>query len=186
VTAAPPPQFVIPPTRVDAPVTLVEPDPAWAEWYAHEEDRIRAALGSRALQVAHVGSTSVPGLVAKPVIDVVLAVANSADEAGYVPDLESAGYRLQFREPDWHEHRFLVSHSPRVVQIHVFTVGSSELQRMIRFRDRLRTHPADRELYGRTKRDLAARRWAYVQDYADAKTSVVEEIIGRAEAGNEG
>ena len=157
---------------------LAAPDPAWADWYAREEGRIRSALGDRALRIEHVGSTSVPGLAAKPVIDIVLVVANSADEASYIPDLEAAGYQLRFREPSWHEHRFLVDHP--AAQIHVFTVGSSEVQRMLLFRDRLRSCPEDRDLYQRNKRELAAARWSYVQDYAEAKSSVVEEIIARA------
>ena len=126
------------------------------------------------------GSTSVPGLAAKPVIDIVLAVADSADEASYVGDLEAAGYRLHHREPEWHEHRFFVDQPS--VQIHVFSVGSTEVERMVLFRDRLRNHPEDRELYERTKRELAAAHWSYVQDYADAKSAVVEEIISRARA----
>jgi GrpB-like predicted nucleotidyltransferase (UPF0157 family) len=162
-------------------VTLADPDPAWADWYTREEDRIRSALGERAVQIEHVGSTSVPGLPAKPVIDIVLVVADSADEAAYVPDLEAVGYRLRFREPSWHEHRFLVD--PPTVQIHVFPPGAIEVERMLLFRDRLRSCAADRELYQRTKRELAAARWSYVQDYADAKTSVVEDIIARARAG---
>ena len=133
------------------------------------------------MQVEHVGSTSVPGLAAKPVIDIVLVVTDSAYEAGYVPDLEAAGYALQFREPDWYEHRFLRDHDPDV-QIHVFSVGSPEVERMLLFRDRLRSRSEERGLYERTKRDLAVRRWAYVQDYADAKSAVVEEIISRAQA----
>ncbi len=123
-----------------------------------------------------------PGLAAKPVIDVILVVADSADEAGYVPALEAAGYRLHFREPAWHEHRFLVGHQPRAIQIHVFTVGSTEVQRMVLFRDRLRACPSDRDLYERTKRSLAAHQWSYAQDYADAKASVVEQIMSRARA----
>jgi GrpB-like predicted nucleotidyltransferase (UPF0157 family) len=153
----------------------------WSEWYAREEDRILTALGPRALVVEHVGSTSVPGLAAKPVIDIVLVVADSSDEAGYVPDLQDVGYLLQLREPGWHEHRFLIDHEPDV-QVHVFSLGSPEVERMVMFRDRLRTHPQDRDLYQRTKRELAAQRWAYVQDYADAKSSVVETIIARARA----
>ena len=100
------PEFLIPPVRIDGQVSLAEPDPAWANWYVREEDRIRHALGERAVQIEHVGSTSVPGLAAKPVIDIVLVVTDSADEATYVPDLETAGYRLKHREPSWHEHRF--------------------------------------------------------------------------------
>ena len=132
------------------------------------------------MQVEHVGSTSVPGLAAKPVIDIVLVVADSADEASYVPDMEAVGYLLRFREPSWYEHRFLVD-AP-AVQIHVFSAGSIEVERMLLFRDRLRSCPVDRELYQRTKRELAAARWSYVQDYADAKTAVVEDILARAQA----
>jgi GrpB-like predicted nucleotidyltransferase (UPF0157 family) len=90
---------LIPPVVVNGPVVLADPDPAWADSYAREEGRIRTALGERALQVEHIGSTSVPDLAAKRVIDVVLVVLNSADEAKYVPELEAAGFRLQFREP---------------------------------------------------------------------------------------
>jgi GrpB-like predicted nucleotidyltransferase (UPF0157 family) len=173
------PEFLQPRVRRDGPITLAEPNPAWADWYAREEARIRHALGSLALQIEHVGSTSVPDLAAKPVIDIVLVVPDSADEGAYIPDLETAGYVLQHREPDWHEHRFLLDHDPDV-QIHVFTIGSSEIERMLLFRDRLRAHPEERQLYERTKRELAARRWEYVQDYADAKSDVVEGIIARA------
>jgi GrpB-like predicted nucleotidyltransferase (UPF0157 family) len=162
--------------RADGPIRLADPDPEWAVRYTRQKERIQAALGSCAVQIEHVGSTSVPGLAAKPVIDIVLVVTNSADETGYVPDLEAAGYVLQFREPDWYEHRFLRDHNPDV-QVHVFTVGCPEVERMLRFRDRLRTRSDELELYERTKRELAARRWDYIQDYADAKSSVIEEII---------
>jgi GrpB-like predicted nucleotidyltransferase (UPF0157 family) len=178
----PQPEYLQPPLRTDGPVRLVDPDPEWAAQYARQEQRIRSALGPRVVRVEHVGSTAVPGLAAKPAIDIVLTVVDSSDEAAYLPDLEAAGYVLQFREPDWHEHRFLRDHDP-AVQVHVFTDGSSEVERMLLFRDRLRSRPEERELYERTKRELAARRWAYVQDYADAKSSVVEEIIARARAG---
>jgi GrpB-like predicted nucleotidyltransferase (UPF0157 family) len=163
----------------DAPITLADYDPAWPDLFAREEARIRAALARRALLVAHAGSTSVPGLAAKPIIDIVLAVPDSADEPAYVPDLEAAGYVLRIREPDWHEHRMLRRRDP-AVQVHVFTAGSPEIDRMLAFRDRLRTVPEDRQRYEASKRELAARRWRYVQDYADAKSSVVEEIIARA------
>jgi GrpB-like predicted nucleotidyltransferase (UPF0157 family) len=139
VADTPQPEFVVPPVRVDGPVMLAEPDPAWARWYLQAEARVRGALGGRVTQIEHVGSTSVPGLAAKPVIDIVLVVADSSDEKGYVPDLEAAGYGLRFREPWWYEHRFLVDH-PRV-QIHVFTAGSPEVERMLLFRDRLRRGP---------------------------------------------
>jgi GrpB-like predicted nucleotidyltransferase (UPF0157 family) len=164
----------------DAPITLADYDPAWPDLFAREEARIRSALGDRALLVEHAGSTSVPGLAAKPIIDIVLAVPDSAEEAGYAGDLEAAGYVLRIREPDWHEHRMFIRRAEIAVQVHVFTIGSPEIDRMLAFRDRLRTVPADRERYEASKRELAARRWRYVQDYADAKSSVVEEIIARA------
>jgi GrpB-like predicted nucleotidyltransferase (UPF0157 family) len=174
------PDFLHPPVRVDGPVRLAEADPGWAAQFARQKERIAAALGRRAVQIEHAGSTSVPGLAAKPVIDIVLVVTDSADEADYVPDLEAAGFVLRFREPDWQEHRFLSDQDPPV-QVHVFSVGSSEVERMLLFRDRLRSRPDERELYERTKRQLAAQRWDYVQDYADAKSAVVEEIIARAQ-----
>jgi GrpB-like predicted nucleotidyltransferase (UPF0157 family) len=175
------PEFLQPPVRADGPIRLADSDPGWGAQYAREAKRIRAALGPRAVRIEHVGSTSVPGLAAKPLIDIVLVVADSAKEDEYLPDLETAGYTLQFREPDWHEHRVLRDHDPDV-QVHVFTLGSPEVERMLLFRDRLRRRSEERELYQRTKRELAARRWDYVQDYADAKSSVIEDIISRAQA----
>lgn len=127
----------------------------------------------------HVGSTSVQGLAAKPIIDILLLVSDPSDEDAYVPQLEAAGYLLHGREPGWHQHRLLRGTEPPA-NVHVFAIGSSEVERMLLFRDRLRAHPDERELYERTKRELAARQWGYVQDYADAKSQVVEEIIARA------
>jgi len=169
------------PTRVDGPIVLAEYDPAWARLYEREADRVRATLGPRARLLEHAGSTSVPGLAAKPIIDMVLAVADSADEAAYVPPLESAGYVLRIREPDWHEHRLFKGPDTNI-NLHTFSDGSSEIRRMLAFRDRLRTHDDERDLYLATKRELAARHWTYVQDYADAKGEVVEAIIARAVA----
>jgi GrpB-like predicted nucleotidyltransferase (UPF0157 family) len=165
--------------RHDAPVTLVDYDPEWPALYAREEARIRAVLGDRVVEIHHTGSTSVPGLAAKPTIDITLVVPDSADERSYVPDLEAAGYRLVIREPEWFEHRVFKGPDTNI-NLHVFSPGCQEIARMVGFRDWLRTHDDDRELYERTKRDLATRTWAYVQNYADAKTDVVEAIIARA------
>jgi GrpB-like predicted nucleotidyltransferase (UPF0157 family) len=165
--------------RLDGPVRLVDYDPAWPALYAREAARLRRALGNRALLVEHVGSTSVPGLAAKPIVDVLLAVADSADEAAYLPALEAAGYTLRIREPDWHEHRLLKGPDTDV-NLHVFSAGATEVERMLLFRDRLRAVDEDRERYVAAKRALADRRWEHVQQYADAKTPVVEEIIARA------
>lgn len=164
-----------------APIALVEPDPTWPAMFRREEERIRGALGERVIRLEHTGSTSVPGLAAKPVIDMTMTVADVRNEAAYVPDLEKAGYVLRIREsePDWYDHR--VFKGPETnVNLHVFSVGCVELARMVGFRDWLRTHDDDRELYERTKRDLAMREWKYIQNYADAKTEVVEAIMARA------
>jgi GrpB-like predicted nucleotidyltransferase (UPF0157 family) len=168
----------LPPTE---PVVLVAYDPEWPRLYAREEARIREALGATALQVEHAGSTSIPGLAAKPVIDIVLVVPDSADEAAYVPALEAAGYVLRIREPHWFEHRALRGSHPRV-NLHVFSAGCPEIDRMLLFRDHLRRDTRDRGLYERTKRELAQRQWKYVQHYADAKSDVVEQILERAHA----
>jgi GrpB-like predicted nucleotidyltransferase (UPF0157 family) len=166
-------------TALSGPVELADYDPAWPGLFAREADRIRAALGERTLLLEHVGSTSVPGLAAKPRIDVLLAVADSADEPAYVPPLEAAGYALRIREPEWYQHR--VFKGPETdLNLHVFSLGCPEIDRMLRFRDRLRADEADRRLYDRAKRDLARQHWTYVQNYADAKTAVVEEILARA------
>ena len=121
-----------------------------------------------------------PGLAAKPIIDIVLTVADSDDEAAYVPALETAGFVLRIREPDWFGHRLLKGPDTDT-NVHVFSAGCPEVRRMLAFRDHLRLDDADRELYERTKRKLAARRWRYVQHYANAKSEVVAEIMIRAE-----
>ena len=160
-------------------VLIVDYDPEWPRQFAVEAARIRAALGERALLLEHVGSTSVPGLAAKPILDILLAVPDSADESSYVPDLERAGYVLRTREPEWFQHRVLKGVEP-AVNLHVFSPGCPETERMLLMRDWLRTHEDDRALYETTKRELAQRTWKYVQNYADAKTAVVEAILARA------
>jgi GrpB-like predicted nucleotidyltransferase (UPF0157 family) len=165
--------------RLDAPVTLVAYDAAWPALFEREAERVRGALGGRALLLEHVGSTAIPGLAAKPIVDILLGVADAADEPAYLPALEGAGYVLRIRERAWHEHRMLKGPDTDV-NLHVFTAGSEETERMLAFRDRLRTDAEDRERYAAVKRELAEREWSYIQDYADAKGEVVEEIIARA------
>nr|SCL29733.1 GrpB domain, predicted nucleotidyltransferase, UPF0157 family [Micromonospora rhizosphaerae] len=164
----------------NAPITLVNYDPEWPQLFAHEADRIRAVLGEAALQVEHVGSTSVPGLIAKPIIDMLLVVPDSAHEPSYVPALEGAGYLLRVREPDWYEHRLFKS-PDNTINLHVFSAGAAEIARMLRFRDWLRATPVDRDHYAAVKRDLARRTWRHVQHYANAKTAAIHEIMDRAE-----
>ena len=160
-------------------ILIVDYDPQWPELFEREADRIRAVLGHRALRIEHTGSTSVPGLVAKPIIDMLLVVTDSADEDAYVPALEAAGYVLRIRETNWYEHRMFKGPDTEI-NLHVFSSGCPEIDRMLMFRDWLRNNAADRDLYARTKLALAQKEWKYVQNYADAKTVVIEEIIARA------
>lgn len=171
--------WTVEPPRLDGPITLVDPDPAWPDAFQRESERIQRVLGPAVVRLEHTGSTSVPGLAAKPIIDMLLVVADSGDETIYVPAMEAAGYRLVIREPDWHEHRVFKGPDTNV-NLHVLSAGDSEIDRILDFRDWLRTHDEDRVWYERTKRELAAQSWAYVQNYADAKTAVVEAIIDRA------
>jgi GrpB-like predicted nucleotidyltransferase (UPF0157 family) len=180
---APPSDWIVPPAPFAGRVKLVEYDPTWPAHYEAVAARIRAAIGDTAVVLEHAGSTSVPGLAAKNQIDVVLGVPDSTDEAAYVPPLEAAGFEFALREPEWFEHRLFRGTDPKV-NLHAFSASCEEIGRMLAFRDWLRTHPEDRELYEREKRRLAEQTWNTMQDYADAKTDVVREIVGRALAGN--
>ncbi len=160
-------------------VVLEEYNVIWPHWYESAAWRVRRALGDTALEVHHVGSTAVRGLAAKPLIDINLVVPDTTDEAAYVPALEAIGYELRVREPDWYEHRLLRGFEPPV-NLHVFNPGCEEVDQMLLLRDWLRTHEDDRELYARAKRELAAKEWKYVQNYADAKSEVVQQILARA------
>jgi len=165
-------------TPLSSPILIVDYDPQWPVLFAREADRIRFLLGSLALRIEHVGSTSVPGLVAKPIIDLLLEVADSAQEDAYAPALEAAGYVLRIRELNWHEHRMFKGPDTDI-NLHVFSSGCPEIDRMLMFRDWLRSNAADRDLYARTKVALSQKEWTYLQNYADAKTAVIEKIIAR-------
>jgi len=163
---------------LSARIEIAAYDPRWPGLFEREAKRVRDALGSRALRIEHTGSTSVPGLAAKPVIGMLLEVSDSADETAYVPALERAGYVLRIRETDWHEHR-MFNGPDTEVNLHVFSSGCKEIGRILAFRNHLRSHSADRDLYSRTKFALAQNEWKYVQNYADAKTVVIGEIMRR-------
>jgi GrpB-like predicted nucleotidyltransferase (UPF0157 family) len=166
---------------LDERILLVDYDTRWPELFDREARRIRAALGDRVLRLEHTGSTAVPGLAAKPIVDVLLVVTDSADETAYLPALTAAGYSLRIRETGWYEHR--MPNGPDTdVNLHVFSDGCAEVDRLLLFRDWLRSNPADRDLYARAKRDLAQRQWQFVQTYADAKTAIIEEILARVRA----
>jgi len=169
-------------TPLNGPIQIADYHPKWPRLFEREAERIRAALGDQVLLLEHVGSTSVPGLAAKQRIDVLLVVADSADESAYIPALEAAAYVLHIREPGWYEHRLLKGPDTDI-NLHVFSRGCPEINRMLLFRNWLRNTPCDRQLYERTKRELARKDWKYVQNYADAKTAVVEEILVRAREG---
>lgn len=168
--------------RLDGRVDLAPPDPDWPVAYEREAAVIRAVLPEGVRRVLeHVGSTSVPGLLAKPVLDMLLAVPDASREADYVPALERAGYVLHVREPGWFDHRLLrrADGTPQV-NLHVFSEDCSEVRRMLLFRDTLREVPGELELYAATKRELATRTWEFTQNYADAKNAVVDGILRRA------
>ncbi len=165
--------------QLSGKVVLVGYDPAWPRLFVRESERICSALGRNALAIEHVGSTSVQGLAAKPIIDILLVVADSADESFYAPALEEAGYILGIREPEWHEHRMFKGPDTNI-NLHVFSQGDEEIERMLIFRDWLRENSTDRDIYLATKRELAQQSWKYVQNYADAKSKVVESIIAKA------
>jgi GrpB-like predicted nucleotidyltransferase (UPF0157 family) len=167
------------PRVVNGQITIVPYDPTWPEQYRREEAKIRAALGDRVVDLQHIGSTAVPGLPAKPIIDIQLLVEDSGDEDAYVPALVASGYTLRIREPEWEEHRTFKGSDPDV-NLHVFSRGSRQAQRHLAFRDWIREHDDDRDLYAETKLALAGQTWQYTQNYADAKDEVIDDILARA------
>ena len=160
-------------------IEIWEYDPAWPAQFAEHAGRIARALGSAAVQIEHIGSTSVPGLGAKPIIDILIVVEDSRRESDYLPLLEEAGYVLRVREPSWHQHRMLRTPA-RDVHIHVFSAGSSQIRRYLVFRDHLRGNLDDRELYEATKRNLAKQDWPEMNAYAEAKTEAIQQVMARA------
>ena len=165
-------------------IRVVDYDPVWPQQFETHAGRITDALGRAALRIEHVGSTSVPGLAAKPVIDILVVVPDSADESVYLPRLKAAGYVLRVREPDWHEHRMFRT-PEQDVHVHVYSAGCAEIARNLTFRDRLRRNSDDRTRYERTKRELAAREWPDMNAYAEAKTEVIESILAASHAAGE-
>jgi len=164
--------------REPAEITVVDYDERWPVRFREVAERVRRALGEDALAVEHIGSTSVPGLAAKPIVDVLLTVADVGDEAAYVPALESAGFLLRVREP---AHR-MVRTPARDVHVHVYEPDRPEVRDYLDLRDWLRVDAEDRELYAATKRMLARQPWDDMNDYADAKTDVISDILARARA----
>jgi GrpB-like predicted nucleotidyltransferase (UPF0157 family) len=163
------------------PVEIVAYDPAWPAEYALVAERIHHVLDTRVVGLDHIGSTSVPGLPAKPVIDIDLTVIDSSCEAAYVPALQSAGFRLVIRESGWHEHRLLTLDKPRV-NLHVFSPDCPEVIRHRMFRDWLIEHPDDRSRYLEAKLEAAAGVRATddnVMAYNQRKQPVIRDIYAR-------
>lgn len=153
-------------------------NPMWPGAYATHHDRITNALGERAVAVDHIGSTSVPGLAAKPIIDVLVTVPDITAEEEYLDPLLSAGYELRVREPG---HR-MVRTPERDTHVHVLEANDPSAFDYLLLRDRLRTNAQDRAAYERTKRNLLLRDWSDMNAYADAKTDIIEGIKTRARA----
>ena len=165
-------------------IKIVDYDTDWPKKFEAHARVIADALGGSALRIEHVGSTSVPGLAAKPIIDILVVAPDSADESAYLPRLEAAGYVLRVREPDWNEHRMFRT-PEKDVHIHIYSAGCAEIQRNLAFRDRLRSNIDDRRRYEQTKRELAAKEWSDMNAYAEAKTEVIESIIAASQAAGE-
>jgi GrpB-like predicted nucleotidyltransferase (UPF0157 family) len=165
--------------REAADLVIVDYDETWPAQFEHHRRRIAAALGPpAAATIGHIGSTSVPGLAAKPIIDILVAVGDPDDDAEFGPAMAAAGYQLRVREAG---HRMFRT-PQKTVHVHFWQVGSDEVARHLQFRDWLRTHPDDRDLYHRTKQALAGRRWPDMNYYAEAKGPVIADIMARATA----
>ncbi|MBD8465052.1 GrpB family protein [Plantibacter sp. CFBP 8798] len=159
-------------------VELHDADPEWPERYREHRQRILDALETSTVAIEHIGSTSVPGLAAKPIVDIVVAVEDITAEEDYLDPLLTAGYVLRVREP---RHR-MVRTPERDVHVHLYEQGAPEIDEYLLLRDHLRSDADDRALYERTKRELLGRSWDDMNDYADAKTEVILAIKARARA----
>ena len=151
-------------------------DEQWAGLYLDHRRRILNALAAASVGVEHIGSTSVPGLAAKPIIDIVVTVDDITAEEDYLDALLAAGYELRTREPG---HR-LVRTPTRDVHVHIYQQGAPEVAEYLLLRDWLRSNADDRDLYESTKRSLLRSRWDDMNAYADAKTDVIRAITARA------
>lgn len=160
-------------------LALADPDPDWPRTFQVHKARIRIALGGTALAVEHIGSTAVPGLAAKPIIDILVLVDDITAEEEYLPPLVNAGYVVRVREPG---HR-LVRTPSLDTHVHILQVGDPAADDYLLLRDHLRTDEADRELYERVKRELLTQKWEDMNAYADAKTEVIAAIKRRAREG---
>lgn len=164
--------------REPVPLVIADYDSAWPSRFAELAARIGLALGDAALAIEHIGSTSVPRLAAKPIIDVLVVVADLEDEPSYVPALVDARFVLRVREAG---HRMFRT-PERDAHIHVYPSGDRAIRDYLDLRDWLRIDGSDRALYEGVKRDLAQRPWSDMNHYAEAKSDVIQQVLGRARA----
>jgi GrpB-like predicted nucleotidyltransferase (UPF0157 family) len=163
------------------PIDIVSYDAIWPERFGGWRARLAEVLGSTARRIEHVGSTAVPGLPAKPLIDIEVSVDDLEDESGYVPSIEALGVQLRSRDL---EHRFFRPFSglPREVHIHVCALDGQWEKRHLLFRDYLRTDAPARQAYATSKK-LAAKRWSDDRvAYGEAKDDQIRELMVAADS----
>lgn len=164
------------------PVVICDYDAAWPLEFRAIGDRLRSALGDVALRIDHIGSTSIPGLAAKPIIDIQVSVERLEPMTDYLVPLESLGLTWRKDNPEKTKRYFRETPGTRRTHIHVRKLGSWHQQYPLLFRDYLRVHTADQLLYATTKRGLAAKFPNDRHAYTDAKDAIFWEIIRRADA----
>ncbi|MHA7306419.1 GrpB family protein [Arthrobacter sp. TMN-49] len=162
--------------REERPIVIVEYDPEWHFTFDALALAIKEAVGEGALSIEHIGSTSIPGLAAKPIIDILMTVEDVEDETAYLERLQTAGFVLRVRETG---HRMLRTPAKNV-HLHLFSAEDPAVSNYQDLRDWLRVDERDRALYVTTKKGLAQQQWADVNYYAEAKTDVISEILSRA------
>lgn len=159
-------------------VRLVPHDPRWAEGYRLEAERLQQALGAHALEIAHIGSTAVPGLAAKPLLDIMVATPSLAERDQVIPLLEGAGY--EFRPHDTIPERlfFIAGEADaRRVNLSLAARDSAYWRDHLAFRDILRARPEVAAAYANLKADLAARYPADRLAYTAAKGEFVTRVL---------
>jgi len=174
------PQFRLSGSSRGDPVEVVPYDPAWAEVFARWRQRLSVALGPVAVRIEHMGSTAVPGLAAKPVVDIMVCVPDVEDEAAFLSAIEGLGVPLRSRETAHRYFRPAPPH-PREVQIHVWEAGSAEERVNLLFRDYLRADPVARDAYSATKTEAARRYRDDRSAYNEAKSGHILDALAAAE-----
>lgn len=171
--------------RETQPTLEVVPyNPQWPEIFSSIKQQIITALGTEVvLAVYHTGSTSIPDLPAKPIIDIDLVVRDVTAESGYVAPLEAAGFKFLLREPHWHEHRFFYTYVPYAVNLHVWGPDSPEVTRHQIFRNRILENAEDKALYVKAKQAAAetiGAKGGNMQDYNELKEDTIRKILRNA------